>query len=207
MLTLNRTEVTKIHEAVSARGLELMSTICQWEIEGPHILDEACFESFVARHSVHLEGGLRRLYLVPAVRSANRLRLPRMDDKMILYVGDRAKVDIENFKMLIRNLDPDLTAVLRAIAHLEVSYKRICQVFQLLVWNELCLKFAAELRKHLDANLGLTGPDSKARCEILSLQTAVATERRERVETKITRLTAAVQSLEQLERIEIGLRH
>ena len=139
-----------------------MSTICQWEIEGPHILDEACFESFVARHSAHLEGGLRRLYLVPAVRSANRLRLPRMDDKMILYVGDRAKVDIENFKMLIRNLDPDLTAVLRAIAHLEVSYKRICQVFRLLVWNELCLKFAAELRKHLDANLGLTGPDSES---------------------------------------------
>jgi hypothetical protein len=206
MLTLNRTEVIKIRNAVSVRGLELMSTICQWEIEGPHVLDETCFESFVARRSVHLEEVLRRLYLIHAV-APDRLRLPRMDDRMIVYVGNRAQVAIENFKMLIRNLDPDLTAVLRAIAHLEASYKRIGQAFRLLVWNELCLKYAAELRENLEANLGLTGPDGQAICERLSLQTAAARERREAVKTRIIRLTGTIRSLEQLERVEIGLLH
>src|SRR5437762_3267306 len=113
MLILTRNEVTKICEAVSARGLELVSKICQWEIEG--------------------------------------------------------------------------------------SSTRIDKAFRLLVWNELCLTFSAELSDRLEANLRLTGLDGQAICERLSHETATARERRDGVFARMDRLFAAVQKLEQLE--------
>jgi hypothetical protein len=179
--------------------------ICQWEIEGPHVLDDPSYESFLVRHWANLKMLLQRLYSGPGAQIAVRLALPWVDDRVILYGGNEAKVAIQNFKMRIQNIDPELPAVLRALAYLEASCKRVGETFRTLVWNELCLKFATELREHLQANLGLTGPDGQAICERLSLQTAAGREKVEGVEARIARLTEAIQSLEQLERVEIGL--